>query len=376
MLWERLRRLDPRIPDVVAVALLLIAYIGWADRHGNPKATLPMALVQTLPLLVRRRYPIPVLGVVVATALAANLAFGEFLPLAPALAMYTVASACERPEALRAGAVALAILAVPSIRTTRLETGAFVFRLIAFSAAWLLGDTLRTRRAYVRELEARAERLEREREANVRRAAAEEQARIARELHDVIAHNVSVMVVQAAAANEVFDAQPERARDALRSVEATGRAALTELRRLLGSVRGPAEDGLAPQPGLADLRELVAQVRAAGLSVSLHVQGELADLPAGVDLSAYRIVQEALTNTLKHAHASTVDVEVRRTAEDVELEISDDGVGGDPGANGGRGLIGMRERASLLGGEVEAGRASGGGFCVRARLPVARKRVA
>jgi signal transduction histidine kinase len=218
----------------------------------------------------------------------------------------------------------------------------------------------------MRELEARAERLEREREENVRRAAAEEQARIARELHDVLAHNVSVMVVQAAAADDVFESQPDRAREALRAIERTGRAALTELRRLLGAVR---TTELAPQPGLAGLDVLVEGVRAAGLSVTLQVEGELDDLPAGLDLSAYRIVQEALTNTMKHAGASVAEVRVRRTPDGVELEVVDDGAG--PVGNGhGRGLIGMRERASLVGGEVEAGPQPGGGFRVKATLPL------
>src|ERR671937_2433814 len=235
-------------------------------------------------------------------------------------------------------------------------------------AAWLLGDNLRTRRAYLRELEARAERLEREQEESARRAAAEDHARIARELHDVLAHNVSVMVVQAAAADDVFETQPDRAREALRAIERTGRGALTELRRLLGSVRTTGTE-FAPQPGLAGLGTLVEGVRAAGLPVTLHVEGELDDLPAGLDLSAYRIVQEALTNAIKHADASLAEVRVRRTADGVELEVVDDGVG--PAENGrGQGLIGMRERASLLGGEVEAGPQPGGGFRVKATLPL------
>jgi signal transduction histidine kinase len=233
-------------------------------------------------------------------------------------------------------------------------------------AGWLLGDNLRTRRAYLSELEARAERLEREQEESARRAAAEEQARIARELHDVLAHNVSVMVVQAAAANDVFETQPQRARQALRDIERTGRSALTELRRLLGRVR---QTDFAPQPGLSGLEALVDGVRAAGLPVTLRVEGELDDLPAGLDLSAYRIVQEALTNAIKHAGASAAEVRVRRTADEVELEVVDDGAG--PSGNGrGQGLIGMRERASLLGGEVEAGPKPGGGFRVRAKLPL------
>ena len=164
----------------------------------------------------------------------------------------------------------------------------------------------------------------------------------------------------------MFETQPQRAREALRDIERTGRSALTELRRLLGRVR---QTEFAPQPGLSGLGALVEGVRAAGLPVTLQVEGPLDDLPAGLDLSAYRIVQEALTNAIKHAGASTAEVHVRRTADEVELEVVDDGAG--PAGNGrGQGLIGMRERASLLGGEVEAGPKPGGGFRVRAKLPL------
>src|SRR5712691_1934563 len=377
MIWDRLRRLDPRLKDAALVAALLPIYLGWAARREPLALTVPLALAQTLPLLVRRRHAVSALAVVVAAALVANLGFGTLFPFAPALAIFTVAVHVERRVALRAGFVALLVLAVPVLRVPHFAAGQFVFRLIAFAAAWIVGDSLRTRRAYVQELESRAERLEREREESVRRAAAQEQARIARELHDVIAHNVSVMVVLASAANHVFDAQPERARDALRSIEQTGRSALLELRRLLGAVRTPVEDVFAPQPGLGRLDDLVEQVRAAGLPVVLRLEGDVGGLPAGLDLSAYRIVQEALTNALKHGHASIAEVTVRRTEGGLELEIADDGVGvAETGAELGHGLIGMRERASLLGGELEAGPAEGGGFRVRARLPLRQEQPA
>src|SRR5262249_4914976 len=172
--------------------------------------------------------------------------------------------------------------------------------LILFAAAWVLGDNMRTRRAYFAELEDKADRLEREREANVRRAAAEEQARISRELHDVIAHTVSVMTVQASAARDVFDNDPASARNALVSIESPGRAALTELRRLLAVVRDGGPPELGPQPGLGAVEDLVTRVRTAGLDVQLSIEGERPELPAALDLSAYRIVQEALPTTLKH----------------------------------------------------------------------------
>jgi signal transduction histidine kinase len=241
--------------------------------------------------------------------------------------------------------------------------------LIAFGVTWVLGDSLGTRRAYTRALEERAERLERERERESARAVAEEQARIARELHDVIAHNLSVMVVQAAA-NDVFDARPDRAREALQTIEATGRGALAELRRLLGGVRGDGAD-FAPQPDLAQLDELIDQVRAAGLQVVLHVDGEPRPLPAALELSAYRIVQEALTNTLKHAHASRADVALRYRAEALDVEIRDDGTGNGDAPAGGHGLIGMRERVGIFGGSLDAGPVPGGGFAIAARFPSA-----
>src|SRR5262249_27072002 len=222
------------------------------------------------------------------------------------------------------------------------------------SLGWVIGDSIRARRRYIAALEERAERLERERAAEAARAAAEEQARIARELHDVLAHNVSVMVVQAAAANDVFDSQPERAREALKSIEATGRDALAELRRLLGIVRGDGA-GYAPQPSLDRLDELVDHVRSAGLAVAVTIEGEPRELPAGIDLSAYRVVQEALTNTIKHAQASQAEVALRFRRDGLDVEVRDDGVGAGNGDGGGNGLIGMRERVAVYGGAFTAG---------------------
>jgi signal transduction histidine kinase len=244
-----------------------------------------------------------------------------------------------------------------------------VLSIALLGAGWVAADNHRTRQAYVQALEERAERLEREREAEQARAIAEEQARIGRELHDVVAHNVSVMVIQAAAANDVFDTRPERARQALRSIEATGRSALAELRRLLISVR---EDGagFAPQPGLENLDELVAQVRAAGLAVAVHVEGETRPLPAGIGLSAYRVVQEALTNTLRHAGATRAEVALRYVDDALEVQVRDDGIGRGNGDGGGRGLVGMRERVALFGGSFAAGPGPAGGFVVDARFPL------
>ena len=369
MVWERLRR-NPWLIDGALVALLLVFAAGWADRRASDlEVSLPLVLVQTLPLLVRRRYPVAVLAVVVGATVALTLQYHSLDPLPTFLAFYSVAAHAERRTALIAGAAGLAALVVPVLHETDYDFGPFVFHLLVFPAAWVLGDNLRTRRAYLTALEERAERLERERDEESRRAVAEEQARIARELHDVIAHNVSVMVVQAAAARDVFDALPARAREALRSIEQTGRSALQELRRLLGAVR-TTEVELAPQPGLARLPELVDQVRAAGLAVDLRVEGEPQTLSAGIDLAAYRVVQEALTNTIKHAHASLADVRVRYDDEWVELVVADDGVGSAAnGSTDGHGLIGMRERVALYGGELQTAARPEGGFLVRASLP-------
>jgi signal transduction histidine kinase len=218
--------------------------------------------------------------------------------------------------------------------------------------------------------------LEQEQRQRERVAVGEERARIARELHDVVAHSVGAMVAQAQGAGRVLDRDPERAREALAAIERTGRNALDEMRRSLGVLRRTDADApLAPQPGMDGLGALVAQARDSGLEVELVTEGEPAPLPAGVDLSAYRIVQEALTNTLKHAGPVRARVAVRYAGDELELEITDDGAPGPPRAqavNGdGQGLLGMRERVALYGGELEAAHRPEGGFVVRASLPLA-----
>jgi signal transduction histidine kinase len=243
----------------------------------------------------------------------------------------------------------------------------YIWLVTAFAA----GVTLQRRELLATLLSERAYRAERERELRAREAVADERARIARELHDVVAHDVSVMVVQAQGADRILEgAQPE-VRQALAAIEATGREAIDEMRRLLGILRrGDDELTLAPQPSLSELDALVAGVREAGLPVELEVVGEAIALPPGVDLSAYRIVQEALTNALKHAGPAHARVIVRYGADAVELEVSDDGPGrvGAPGT--GHGLVGMRERVALYGGDLEAGSRHEGGWALRARLPL------
>src|SRR5262249_2864466 len=336
----------PRLTDW-ALALFALATVGGsAVRHGRPTLQIPLAVLACLPLLVRRSHPFAVLAVTTAATMALIAGWDAYNPLPAGIALYTVAERSDRRSSLVAGAVAVAALAVTLSPVVGWSRGYLIIgRLLPFAVAWLIGDSVGTRRRYVAALEERAERLEREREAEAARAVAEEQARIGRELHDVIAHNLSVMVVQAAAADDVFDRRPDRARQALRDIERAGRAALDELRRLLGSVHGD-EASFAPQPGLALLDDLAGSVRAAGLDVTGRRPGSPRPFPPAIDLSAYRVVQEALTNTLKHAHASHAEVVVRYLDDELDLEIHDDGVGAAaaPGNGAGQGLIGMRER--------------------------------
>jgi signal transduction histidine kinase len=243
------------------------------------------------------------------------------------------------------------------------------------AAAWVLGNSAGILRARGRELEGRATRLEREREERARLAVAEERARIARELHDVVAHAVSTMVIQTGGARQLVRSDPDDAEHSLLAAERTGREALQEMRRLVGLLRERGEQlALAPTPGMTELPQLLAQTQAAGLDVELTVEGEPRYLGPGIDLAAYRIVQEALTNTLKHAGRARARVIVRYGDRDLEIEVTDDGRGvDDPSLNGhepGHGLLGMRERVTLYGGALRTGPIEGGGYEVLARLPV------
>jgi signal transduction histidine kinase len=370
--WTASPRSDVALALVLGVVCLQSAF----GDHGLKQpgwAVVLLIELSVLPLAVRRSRPLAVLATTLAAAIVGDLWFAGFLLPGPVIALYTVAAHCERRIALAAAGATGVALVIPAVAGKGVSSAGFAVAMFAvFTVAWALGDNLRTRRAYLVEVEARAKRLEHEREERARRAVAAERSRIARELHDVISHNVSVMVVQAAAGRDVFASQPERARDALGSIESIGREALVELRRLLGVV-SPDEDadglGLFPQPGLARLPELLEQVGAGGLRVKLTVTGQPRDLPAGMDLSAFRIVQEALTNTLKHAGASRADVSLRYTDASLEVEVLDDGVAAGPGDRG-RGIVGMRERAALLGGELSAGPRPAGGFGVHARMPL------
>ena len=335
-------------------------------------------LLISLPFAWRRQVPVAVLFVVLA-AVGVQSQFFDTSDQAPLqsflallLAFYSVAAHGEPRRAIYGGTVAGAVLI--AVELPHLFTGAnpgdILPAWLFLGAAWLMGWTLHKRRVQAVWLEDRAARLELERETRARAAVAEERARISRELHDVVAHSVSVMVVQAQAAQRLVESEPEDLRQVLGSIETTGRQALVEMRRLLGVLRrSDADLSLAPQPGLDDLDELIGQVRAAGLPVELHVEGEPEPLPPGVDLSAYRIVQEALTNTLKHAGPARAGVTIRYRPSEVELEVNDDGDGAGKGEGAGQGLIGMRERVAIYGGVFESGRQNGA-YVVRARLPL------
>jgi len=356
----------------LALALAAVAVTAVASRAGVPHHTVMVAfaLAQTLPLALRRQQPLWVLAVVVAASTAAAITGGTLIePLALLAALYTVAAHCGRPAARQAGAAAAVALAWPLLADSNESILPAVFKLGFLAAGWVSG-------AYFGELRARAAGNRREQQLHSARAVAEEQARVGRELHDILAHTLSVVVVQAAAAGDVFDAAPDRARQALASIEAVGRQALTELRRVIGTVRSQPDKAsqLAPQPGLSQLDHLIGQVRATGLAVTLRTEGASAGLPAGIDLSAYRIIQEALTNTIKHAQATAAEVAIRYRPHELTLDILDDGhsstPGTGPGPGPGHGLIGMRERAAINGGNLTAGPRPGGGFTVHARFPL------
>ena len=359
-----------------ALAVLAGAEILTGQVSGPRAAAVPLALLMTLPLAVRRRYPLPVTVAVTASFLlnwAAGVdMYSYWASIVVALVTAYTAAAHLRP---RLAAAALACLYTAIAVSALHGPSGLLWGGILVGGAALAGFALRDRRRHVSQLAELAHQLELARDENARAAVAGERARIARELHDVVAHSVSVMVVQAGAAEEVLGADPVKAREPLRSVQDTGRQALVELRRLLGVLRTDhSEAALAPQPGLDQVGALAAQVREAGLAVELRVDGARDGIPAGVDLAAYRIVQEALTNVLKHATASHAAVHVGYRPDAIELQVLDDGHGpigaGHDGAGTGQGLIGMRERASLYGGVVEARPRAEGGFAVRARLPV------
>jgi len=366
------RALASPVADVALAALLTAFNLAWTG--GHPVAV-AVALCETAPIVVWRRWPLAALGVTSAAAIVA-------IPLgfAPAPANFTaillslgsVASAYGTRVSLPAAAIILAGTVVVVREADPVEIG---FELALVCSAWAFGSNARGRRELTRALDDLAASGERERREAAARAAADERARVAREVHDVVAHSLSVIVVQAGAGRRVAGESPEEATQTLASIESTGREALGDIRRLLGAVRrdGAAPDR-APRPSLTGLDALLDRYRASGLHVETAVDGLLDDLPATIDLSAYRLVQEALTNCLRHASGARVRLSVRRDERAISIEV----VSG-PGAPGavpaavrgdGHGLPGMRERVALYAGELEAGPLPDGGWRVRAVLPL------
>ena len=369
---------------VVAGAIGIALELGF--RQDAPDAptisawfAVPAAAALVLPLLFRRRWPFAAPAAVWVIGAALSFVDGRLVTFSVISSAAGIAAAVllgnlrdERQS--RAGLViVLAGAAIIVGNRPGHAPGELVFAPVLFGIGWLAGYALRERGAQAEAAEERAAQAEREREAGSRIAVAEERARIARELHDVVAHAVSVMVLQVGAVRHRL--RDEDDREALEAVEQAGRTALAEMRRLLGAMRSDG-DGvqLGPQPGLDNLGTLVEEVGRAGLPVSLHVEGDRHPLPRGLDLSAYRIVQEGLTNALKHAHATAVEVTVRYSGSRLELEVRDDGRGSAESDGLGHGLVGIRERVTLYGGEMSAGSTNGGGFVLSARLPIEEAR--
>jgi signal transduction histidine kinase len=334
-------------------------------------------LAFTAPLLARRRLPLGAplavgAAIAIGSSVDARLVSHPFVSFLFGLAVCVLfGMRPARIQSVAGLAFTIGVAAVVTLNDPKGTLGDFIFDLIAFSVAWIIGFTVGGKFREVDEARERAARADLEREERARLAVADERARIARELHDVVGHSVSVMTVQASAVRRTLEPDQEKELEALIVVEQTGREALAEMRRVVGVLRRPEEaPALGPQPSLEHLDRLVETAREAGLAVELRVEGEPVQLAAGLDLTAYRLVQEGLTNALKHARAQRAEVVVRYSDGLVELTVTDDGRGDGDGDKGGHGLVGMRERVSVYGGELESGPRREGGYRLRAKLPI------
>jgi len=366
----------------IAIGIGIAAAIVDQGKKEGPSGPLWFDLIAVValaaPLYARRRFPfgapaaVPLI-IIAVSFVDAPLISDVLTPLVVGIAVNVLfAMLPERRQGVAGWALTIGAVAIVDRNDWHGSVGDFVWISMIFTLAWIVGYSLNRKFQEIDVARERAARAEREREEQARLAVAEERARIARELHDVVGHSVSVMTVQASAVRRLLKPEQEREREALLIVEGTGREALAEMRRMVGVLRRPEEaPALAPQPTLDRIEQLVEKAREAGLPVDLSIEGEAVQLPAGVDLTAYRLVQEGLTNALKHARAKRAEVRVRYADGQVEVTVTDDGSGGSKGEGGGHGLVGMRERVSVYGGELEAGPRPEGGFRLRARLPVA-----
>jgi signal transduction histidine kinase len=363
--------------DEVLAGALTAAMLVEIALHDEPAgarlASAAVAVVLGAAAAWRARWPLLLLWLLVLVTIAYAMVPNPPDPVGTGLsflwlALYTPAAHTSGRRTLVAGGLTVVLyIANLAMNAEGVTPDVVVFFAFLLGGPWVVGRAVRRRRVSEGHLE--------QEKARAAAAIAEERARIARELHDVVAHSISVIVLQARGGRRVLQADPAEANEAFATIERTGHQALQEMRRLLGMLRSSDEQlALSPQPSLKELDRLAEQVRAAGLPVEVDVEGEPRELPPGVDLSAYRIVQEALTNALKHAGPARARVMVRYCAEDLELEIADDGPGTGDGSGSGQGLIGMRERVSVYGGELQAGRRPEGGYALRARLPIGSAR--
>ena len=378
-MFTRKRGFDALIVIAALESALEVAFRSTAD---EPQTThwfaVPAVALVVLLLLGRHQFPFAapalfwLLGAAVSFVDGRLLVFPTGLFVAGMAASFLLGNLRDELQTRLGLAVVIGCALIVVYNKPGHTPGELVFLPVLFAIAWLAGFALRERAQQAEAADGRAAQAERAREAAARLAVAEERARIARELHDVVAHSVSVMVLQVGAVRHGLPEAEAENREALRGVEQTGRTALAEMRHLLGAMRS--DDGdpeLSPQPGLEQLEALLEKVRRAGLPVQLHVEGEPVPLPRAVDLSAYRIVQEGLTNVLKHAGASHADVTLRYEPDEVQIEVRDDGRGTSTVDGLGHGLVGIGERVKLYGGEMTAGAANGGGFVLGTRLRLA-----
>ena len=371
--------------DVLIVVAATESVVELIARHDAPDApTSPTGLATAalllliLPLLARRRFPFAVPATVLIFAMAVSFADGRLMVFTNGAYAAGLAAAYLLGNQINAGHARIGLL-VSAVGVANVvannpkhTAGELVVTPILYGIAWMAGFALRDRGVRAVAAEERATRLEQQREVDALRAVVEERTRIARELHDIVGHSLSVMTVQTSGVRRLLRPDQEKEREALLAVEHAGREALAEMRQVVGALRDPGEaPALAPQPGLSRIDKLVAQARDSGLPVDLEIEGAPIPLPPGVDLTAYRVVQEGLTNAIKHAAARKAEVRIRYEPDHVEIEVSDDGRGAAVISNGGgHGLVGMRERVSIYGGELDARPRPGGGFRLRARLPV------